>query len=243
MIELLGAGVPRRSGGWLLHRVCATLEAGELTVVLSEDPAERGAFLDAVCGRSVPDEGRVWVNRVPLMAASRSRIRRLCGEVDPGAPLVERRSLFWNALAPAMGPRALGRLLRLPRRHERDAVLAALERVGLRSRLDEAVAALSAFDRLRFLLARALVRQPRNLIVRDLDLALGSGDVGGLLALLRLIARSERLAVVVSLQDAQVGRGFADRLLVLREGLLVFHGRAEGLDEGRAAGRVGARPW
>jgi phosphonate transport system ATP-binding protein len=240
VIELFGAGVPRRRGGWLLHRVCATLEAGELTTVVSTDPDERRAFLDTIAGRCVPDEGRVWISRVPLMPSSVSRVRRLCGDVDAGATLVERRSLFWNAIPSASGPWALGRLLRLPQRREREAVLAALERVGLRGRADEPVGSLSAFDRMRFLLARALARQPRNLVVRDPDTAVGPGDVGDLLALLRLVARSDRLAIVVSLADDAAGRTFADRVLVLREGLLVFHGRAEALDGEHATGRAGA---
>jgi ABC-type phosphate/phosphonate transport system ATPase subunit len=36
---------------------------------------------------------------------------------------------------------------------------------------------------------------------------------------------------VVSLEDVAAGRRFADRLLVLREGVLVFHGGVEHLDE------------
>jgi ABC-type phosphate/phosphonate transport system ATPase subunit len=241
MIELLGVGVPRaRGGGWLLHRVCATLEAGDLTLVLSTDPAERAVLLDAITGRRVPEEGRVWVSRSPLMAGSRSRIRRLCGEVDPTAPLVARRSLFWNALAPVSGSRTLGRLLRLPRRGERDAVLAGLERVGLRGRVDEPVGRLSAFDRVRFLIARALARNPRHLVVRDLDTAVAPAEVGGLLALLRLVARGDRLGVVVSLADGAAGRGFADRLLVLRAGVLVFHGLAARMDEAQAGRHTGA---
>ncbi len=240
MIELLGVGVPRETGGWLLHRVCATLESGEVTLVLSSDPEERGALLDTLTGRRVPDEGRVWVSRAPLMPGSRSRIRRLCGEVDPGAVLVERRSLFWNAVAPISGSGALGRLLRLPRRREREAVLAALDRVGLRARADEPVGRLSSFDRLRFLIARTLARGPRHLVVRDPDTAVAPGDLAALLAVLRLVARSDRLGVVVSLEGAEAGRHFADRLLVLREGLLVFHGRAESLDEERDAWVAGA---
>jgi ABC-type phosphate/phosphonate transport system ATPase subunit len=240
MIELLGVGVPRERGGWLLHRVCATLEAGEVTVVLSADPAERIALLDAITGRRLPEEGRVWVSRAPLMPGSRGRIRRLCGDVDPEETLVERRSLFWNAVAPVSGSRALGRLLRLPRRRERDAVRAALERVGLRGRAEEPVGRLSPFDRMRFRLARALARSPRHLVVREPHDAVAPDDVGGLLALLRLIARTDRLGVVVSLPDGEDARRFADRVLVLDEGLLVYHGRPESLDEARAARGPGA---
>jgi phosphonate transport system ATP-binding protein len=239
VIELLGVGVPDRDGGWLLHRVCATLEAGDLTVVLSARPEERGALLDTITGHRIPDEGRAWVGRVPLMRGSQGRIRALCAEVDPRAGLIERRSLFWNILAPASGPRSLGRLLRLPRRHERQGAMSALERVGLRGRADEPIAALSAFDRVRFLVARGLARRPGYLVVREPDQLIDAPGVGALLALLRLVAHQERLGVVVSLAGREALGPPADRLLLLGGGLLLFHGRVEALDDERAAGRAG----
>ena len=221
MIELLGVGIPRRDHGWLLHRICVTLGAGDLTVVLSADVEERRALLDAIAGRRLPDQGRVWIDRLPVMPDSLSRARQLCGDIDPTDGLLFRRSVFWNALAWDRRPRALGCLLRLPRRRERDAVQAALERVGLRARTGEQVAGLSAFDRLRLRVARALARRPRYLVVRDPDGALSAEETVGLLGLLRMVARSDRLGVVVSLGDRAVGRGVADRVLLLREGRLL----------------------
>jgi ABC-type phosphate/phosphonate transport system ATPase subunit len=229
MIELLGVGIPRRDRGWLLRRVCATLDAGELTTVLSTNVEERCALLDTITGRRLPDEGRVWIDRVPIMADSRSRARRLCGEVDPADGLVLWRSVFWNALAPTSGPRALGRLLRLQRRRERDAARGALERVGLAARTDDPVAALTTLDRVRLLIARALARGPHSLVVRDPDVSLSADETGALLALLRLLARGDHLGVVVSLADGSAGHGFADRVLLLHEGLLLFHGRPDAL--------------
>lgn len=240
MIELLGVSVSRRGRGWLLHRVCATLETGELTVVVSSDRAERAALLDTMAGRRVPEEGRAWISRVPVMAESLGRVRRLCGDIDPSAELVGHRSLFWNALAPATGPRTLGRLLRLPRRREREAVMLALERVGLRGRADERAGSLTPFDRLRFLVARALARRPRNLIVREPDTVIGPSEIGAVLALLRLLARSEHLSIVVSLADWEPSRSFADRVLVLGEGLLLFDGTVQAMEAPRAAWRAEA---
>lgn len=226
MIELLGVGVRGRNGDWLLRGACASLHAGELTLIASESHEGRRALLDAVSGRRVPDEGRIWVNRVPLMPMTVSRIRALCAEVDGAAPLIERRSLYWNALAPVSGPRTLGRLLRLPRRREREHALTALARVGLRPRGGDPVSSLSAFDRMRFVVARALARRPRFVVVREPDRLLGD-DVGGLLALLRLLTREEGLGVVTSLAFGETGRLFADRTLVLAGGLLRPHGRVD----------------
>lgn len=127
MIELFGVGIRCQERGWLLHRVCATIDAGELTTVLSGDAEERRALLDTITGRLVPAEGRVWVDRVPVMPGSLGRIRQLCGDIDPRDPLIGRRSVFRNTLTPLVRPWSLGRLLWLPRRGERDSVGLALE--------------------------------------------------------------------------------------------------------------------
>ena len=242
MIELLGVGIPRRDHGWLLHRICVTLGAGDLTVVLSADVEERRALLDAIAGRRLPDQGRVWIDRLPVMPDSRIRARQLCGDIDPiDGLLLPRRSVSWNALTWDRRPRALGCLLRLPRRRERDAVQAALERVGLRARTGEQVAGLSAFDRLRLRVARALARRPRYLVVRDPDGGLSVEETVGLLGLLRMVARSDRLGVVVSLAEGAAGRGVADRVLLLRDGRLLperhfgFQRRPTVLDVDRGA--------
>lgn len=109
-----------------------------------------------------------------------------------------------------------------------------------RGRADEPAGRLSPADRVRFLVARALVRSPRYLVVRDLHGAVSPGEVGALLALLGLVARSGRLGVVVSVADGAAERSLADRLLVLRDGLLVFPGPPERLDAAPDAGSVGA---
>jgi ABC-type histidine transport system ATPase subunit len=112
--------------------------------------------------------------------------------------------------------------------------------VGLRDRTDEPVGRLSSFDRLRFLIARGLARGPRHLVVRDPDAAVAPGDVGRLLALLRLIARSDHLGIVVSLAHGAPARNLVDGVLVLHEGLLRFHGHAESLEDQRDPWRAGA---
>jgi ABC-type cobalamin/Fe3+-siderophores transport system ATPase subunit len=236
MIELLGVGVPRRDRGWLLYRVCATLRTGELTTVLSADAMERRALLDAITGRRVPDEGRVWIDRMPVTPDTLGRVRRLCGDVDPTDRLVGRNSVFWNALAPASAHRVLTRLLRRQHRGEREAVHGALERGGLRAHVDKPVAALSASERLRLVVARAMVRRPHYLVIRDPDASLWGCEVDALLALLSLLAHSDRLGVVVSLAESASGQRFADRVLLLREGVMLVHGQP---DPSRRTGGTG----
>jgi ABC-type uncharacterized transport system ATPase subunit len=132
MIELLGIGVADDAAGWLLRRLCARIGRGVLTLVVSARPEERRAFLDAVSGRRVPQEGRVWVNGIPVARDTIGRVRTRVAEVELSAPLLERRSLLWNALA--VGPRGFRTVqgcLRLPRPEPRRAAQDALDLVGL----------------------------------------------------------------------------------------------------------------
>jgi ABC-type lipopolysaccharide export system ATPase subunit len=114
-----------------------------------------------------------------------------------------------------------------------------MDAVGLRARAEDPVAALSAFDRMRVLVARALARRPRYLVVREPDALIGPDAVNALLGLLRGLARADRLGVVVGLADGGDGLDGADRVLVLGDGLLLFHGRVGTLAQAGSAGGAG----
>jgi phosphonate transport system ATP-binding protein len=238
MIELLGVGAPRADGGWRLHRVCASFRRGEVTLVVSHLPEERDALLDAVGARIVPDEGRVWISHVPVSRDTVRRIRGMVVEADIHASPVEHRSLLWNVLvASKSGHHALHGLLRLPRKSERLAARRALERVGLGGR--ELETGSGAVDRARLALASALVMTPEVLVVREVDRGFDTGDGGIVRALLRSLAHRERLAVLASAAAPSAAPGFADRLVAIADGLLVFDGVPSDFSGERVARRFG----
>jgi ABC-type phosphate/phosphonate transport system ATPase subunit len=217
--------------------VCTRFATAELVAVTSRRPTERGAFGDVLTGRVIPSEGRVWVNRVPLMRDTRGRIAAMVA--DAGAELAGHRSALWNVLArPTPGSGLLQRLLRLPRRSERDAALGALASVGLATRSREPVDILSALDRARVTVARALVRPPICIVVREVDGRLDHGGIGALLTLLRGLARTQRFAVVATVADPTSVRGLVDRVVGIADGLLVLDGADASLDEPRQARRL-----
>lgn len=223
MIEFLGVGIPDEHGGWLLHRVCARLERSGLVALVTARPDTGRAFLDALAGRHIPIEGRVWVDRIPLMRDTAARVRGLVTEAGPSVRFTEYRSVLWNTL---VTPRAaLTGLLRFPRPGQRAAAIRALSAVKLDARWRDPVGSLTSFERARLALARALARRPRALILRDVDATLGPEDAAALLRLVRGLAHVERFVVVASV-SASLARACADRVIVIADGLLVFDGPA-----------------
>ena len=220
MIELFGIGIARHPAGWLLRNVSATLDGGQLVAVGARTADERGALLDVITARTVPAEGRLWVDRVPLMPATVSRLRASIADIDAAAPVAEGRSVLWNVMAPLTRLRGIGRLLRLPRRKERTGAAAALTAVGLADRAACSASTLAAPDRLRLHVARALAGGHRYLAVRDLDRALPPHDCMAMLVLLRSLTRTERRIVVVGLADPSLASALADRFLLIEDGSL-----------------------
>ena len=241
MIELLGVGAPREGGGWRLHRVCASFRRGEVTLVVSRSREERDALLDAVAARILPEEGRVWVDRVPVSRDTMRRIRGLVAEVDVHARAVAHRSLLWNVLVTGKsGQRTIHGLLRLPRKTEREAARHALERVGLGGREVELAAGLGSVDQARLAIAGALVRRkPAALAVREIDAGFDGAEAAVVCGLLQSLARRERLAVLASAASPAAAPGFADRLVAIADGLLVFDGQPADFSDERAAWRFG----
>ena len=217
MIELLGAGVQDGRKTWLFRNACARFDRGALSAIVAGSPASSAALLDAVTGRRVPDEGRIWVTRLPLMRETRGRVRALVREATP-AVFVTDRSVLWNTLV-ARGT-VLAGLMSLPRRGRDQAALSALAAVGLEHRARDPLATLSAGERLRVAVARMLATGPAALVLRDVDAALGPEGAGAILRMVRRLVRSHRIVAVVSLSSIELARQHADRVLVLADGVL-----------------------
>lgn len=219
MIELLGIGVADDAAGWLLRGVCARIGPGILTLVVSQRPQERRAFLDAVSARRVPQEGRVWLNGIPVARDTASRLRGRVAEVELSAPLLDHRSLLWNALA--SGPRGLRSMrgcLQLPRPGARRAAQDALEIVGLGARAAQPASTLEGRERVRLLVARALVRQPECILARNVDGVLPADEAQMTLNLLRAAARRRSLVAFASVEDERLAYRAGDRVVKLDGG-------------------------
>ncbi|MEO0003674.1 MAG: nickel import ATP-binding protein NikE [Pseudomonadota bacterium] len=112
----------------------------------------------------------------------------------------------------------------------RDRVLALLESVGLPDPLARARAyphQLSGGQRQRALIAMALASEPRLLVADEPTTALDASLRLQMLALLDEMRQRLGLAVLIITHDLNLVRRFADRVLVMKDGLVVEQGAVE----------------
>jgi predicted ABC-type transport system involved in lysophospholipase L1 biosynthesis ATPase subunit len=113
----------------------------------------------------------------------------------------------------------------------RDRAAAELEAVGLGHRLGHYPAQLSGGEQQRVAIARALMQRPRLILADEPVASLDPRLAGNILGLLRDIAREEQIPVIVSLHVVGLARRYADRVLGLHSGEVVFTGPAAHITE------------
>ena len=80
-------------------------------------------------------------------------------------------------------------------------------------------------------IARALVQKPRLLLADEPVASLDPATAQSVLTLLHDICKKDRLTAIVSLHQVNLARMFADRIVGLRQGQVVFDGTAAQLTE------------
>jgi ABC-type Mn2+/Zn2+ transport system ATPase subunit len=212
LVENLSAGYG--GGPPVLRDVSFAVEPGRTVCVLGPNGGGKTTLFRALLGELQPASGGVRVAGRPAYVAQTERTR-----LD--FPV--------NALDVAlMGTLAHGRWWLPPRRRDRAATKAALERVGLAELSGTPFGELSGGQRQRALLARALVQDAAVLL---LDEPLAGVDPASATLIDRLFAelRGEDRTLLVSSHDVESARAF-DLVLCLHGRQIAFGPPGEVLD-------------
>jgi putative ABC transport system ATP-binding protein len=200
----------------VLRDVSIEAPAGQLTAVVGPAGAGKTSLLHLIAGLDRPAGGSVILDGRPLRELDDlelTRVRRdQIGLLLPAASVLPTITVRENVALP---------LLIARRPPEPEAVDALLERVGLAERCDERPAELTAAERQRAALARALVGGPSVLLADEPAGELDPEDGAHLLMLLRDIAHEDGIAVVLFTRDIDDAAAVGDRVVMLEAGRVV----------------------
>lgn len=209
-----------------LHRTSCAFADGEFTVLLGSSGAGKSTLLRSLNGLVKPTGGRVVTRAAGDIADPRNLHRHLqrTGMVFQQHHLIGRLSVLNNVLTGRLGYHN-GLTTLLPwSRHEKELALTAIERVGLIDHALKRADQLSGGQQQRVGMARALVQTPRILLADEPVASLDPATSERLLALMRDICKSDGLTAVVSLHQVDFARQFADRIIGLAGGTVIFDG-------------------
>ena len=156
------------------------------------------------------------------------KVRRRMGMIFQEYNLVERLTVMENLLSGRLGYVNFWKTYR--RKFPPADVAAAfrlLDRVGLSGYQDTRADALSGGERQRVGISRALMQQPDLLLVDEPTASLDPKTSRQIMRLLVELAHEHGTPALVNIHDVGLAQSFADRIIGLSEGQIVFDGTSQ----------------
>ena len=192
-----------------LTRVSLTAAAGTITALLGPNGAGKSTLLSIAATLLAPSSGRVEYGTLDATASSRA----LRGRIG----LLGHDLYLYQELTAAENLRFFARVYDLDNVERR--VDAALERAGLADRRDDAIAGFSRGMRQRLALERALLHEPRLLLLDEPFTGLDDAAREALRRRLREV-REAGAIVLLTTHDRAAVDGLTDSSVTLIEGRL-----------------------
>ncbi len=170
--------------------------------------------------------------------------RRHIGMVFQEYNLVERLTVMENVLCGRLGyvSPLKAWLRRFPAR-DVDRAFELLDTVGLGSFAHVRADSLSGGQRQRVGIARAVMQQPRLLLADEPTSSLDPKTSVEIMALMQAMSETHGFPVIVNIHNVELARRFADRIVGMTGGQVVYDGPPERLDEGILKTIYGGEDW
>ena len=211
-----------------LQGVSLEVEQGQFVVIVGLSGAGKSTLIRTVNNLVVPGAGEVFVAGASVTRARGTQLRRMrsgIGMIFQTFNLVKRSSVLRNVLAGRLGAvnPVLGLLGLFPRS---DVAIAhdCLRRVGIPEKAFVRADALSGGQQQRVGIARALAQQPSIMLADEPVASLDPPTSHAVLRDLKRIAREDGMTTLVNLHFIDMAREYADRIIGMRDGAIVYDG-------------------
>ena len=235
------------TGQRALNGVDLVVAEPQVVAVIGSSGAGKSTLIRCINRLVEPTSGKIVLDGIDITALSRRQLRaarRKMGMIFQEYNLVERLTVMENVLSGRLG--YVGFLQAYRRRYPADDVRAAfeiLERVELTGYEDTRADALSGGQRQRVGIARALMQKPDLLLVDEPTASLDPRTGRQIMRLLCELAHERGTPALVNIHDVQLAQTYADRIIGLGSGRIVFDGTPDQLSHDVLTEIYGEEDW
>ncbi|MEJ6475105.1 ABC transporter ATP-binding protein [Pseudoalteromonas piscicida] len=204
-------------GKAILKALSFAINSGEFIGLLGPNGAGKSTLLRTLYRYILPSSGLISFNGQPLSHYGRKAYASDVAVVLQEIPTEFNLPLFDMVL---MGLTPNKSLLATITSDERQAVLQAIQQVGLSHKIEQCFSSLSGGEKQRAMIARAMVQAPQVLIMDEPTSHL---DIQYQIQIMEL-AKQFGVTIIASFHDLNLASALCDRLLVLNKGELVAEG-------------------
>ena len=231
--DLRARYVPDRE---ILKGISFSVCPDDFLVVIGPSGSGKSTLIRCINRLVEPTGGEVLFRNRDLLALSPAELRRErrhIGMIFQGFNLIDRMSVIDNVLAGRLG--YIGAMRGSARAFSREDNLQALrllDRVGLLEHVDQRADRLSGGQRQRVGIARALLQNPKLLLVDEPTSSLDPKIAREVMALIKEVAVEYRIPVLCNMHDVALALEFCTRVIGLKDGKTEFEGLPQEIDCG-----------
>ena len=223
------------SGREILKGVSFTVNADDFFAIIGPSGSGKSTLIRCVNRLVEPDSGEVLFNGTDILKLDQTALRhtrRNIGMIFQEFNLIERLSVIDNVLTGRLGyTGTLRSLFRVFTRDDIKQALMLLERVGLGEHVDKRADRLSGGQRQRVGIARALIQNPRLLLVDEPTSSLDPKISREVMGLIKEIGLEFGIPVLCNIHDVELATEFCTHVIGLQGGVTKFAGNPGELDK------------
>jgi len=233
MLKLTGLSKRYATGDLALDDISLTVPAGQVLALIGPSGAGKSTLIRCVNRLVEPTAGKVELDGVDISRVRGNALRqarRQIGMIFQNYALVERLSVMENVLSGRLAYVGFWRsyFRKFPANDVQQAYKL-LSRVGLETMLDKRSDALSGGQKQRVGIARALMQNPKLLLVDEPTASLDPKTSRQIMRLICELCQEQNLATIINIHDVALAQQFVHRVVGLRAGKVVYDGSPEGL--------------
>lgn len=233
MLEIKDVRVVYPNGTEALKSVTMTVKSNEIVAIIGRSGAGKSTLLRAINGLQPVTSGSITLDGVEVTSLPPKELRnifRQVGFIWQEHNLVGRLTANMNVLTGRLGySDGLLAALGYFNREHRQVAMRSLERVGMLHRAKYRADRLSGGEKQRVNIARAISQKPKVLLADEPVASLDPELSWTVMADLARVAREEGVPTLINLHQVELAKSFADRLVGIAQGVVVFDGPPEDL--------------
>ena len=224
-----------RTGPEILQGVSFGVDAEDFFAIIGPSGAGKSTLIRCINRLVEPTGGSIRLYDTEVLTLSQSDLRKLrrnIGMIFQEFNLVDRMSVMDNVLSGRLG--YVGNLRSLFRLFSRDDITRALQildRVGLIDHVDKRADELSGGQRQRVGIARALMQDPKLLLLDEPTSSLDPKISREVMALIKEMASEFGVPVLCNIHDVQLALEFCNKVIGLQDGEKMFDGPTDSIDQ------------
>jgi phosphonate transport system ATP-binding protein len=247
MLEIKQLVKKYHTGDLAINGVDLKVEKGQVMALIGPSGAGKSTLIRCVNRLENPTSGEIWLNGeniVKMRSGKLRRARRNMGMIFQEYALVERLTVMENVLSGRLGYVGFWRsFLRKFPQSDINAAFGLLEKVGLDTMVNKRADELSGGQRQRVGIARALVQKPDILLVDEPTASLDPKTSRQIMRLITELCEENQLTAIINIHDVALAQMYAERIVGLREGSIVYDGPPDDLKPDVLTEIYGKEDW